>query len=143
MINVLVAEDDPTLAMIAAQILIDYGYHVCGIARTVDEAIDLGQRHRPDLAVLDNQLANGGRGTGIAARLSAEVRIGILYLTGDVEEVMLTATSGDACLAKPYKVADLSRALEVVAQIVTTGVASPPFPVGLKIFPCQSRLIRL
>ena len=28
-------------------------YMVCGIARTVDEAVALGELHKPDLAVLD------------------------------------------------------------------------------------------
>jgi ActR/RegA family two-component response regulator len=56
MLKVLIAEDD--LTMIA-----DRGYKVYGVARTVPEAVALAQLHKPDLAVLDLRLADGGLGT--------------------------------------------------------------------------------
>ena len=42
--------------------LVANGYEVCGIARTVDEGVALGEMHKPDLAVLDVRLAKGDRG---------------------------------------------------------------------------------
>ena len=42
-------------------------------------------------------------------------------------------TDGDACLAKPYRSADLLRGLEIVAEIVATGKAQPPFPQGFQL----------
>jgi hypothetical protein len=48
---------------------------------------------------------------------------------------MLSGAEGDACLAKPYRFADLVRGLEIVAGIVATGTASPPFPVGFNVLP--------
>jgi hypothetical protein len=42
-------------------------------------------------------------------------------------------THGDACLAKPYRSADLLRGLEIVAEIVATGKAQPPFPPGFQL----------
>ena len=46
---------------------------------------------------------------------------------------MLSATDGDACLTKPYSGASLVRALEIVADLVATGKASPPFPRGFQL----------
>ena len=135
MLKVLIAEDDLMIADMVEETLVQHGYAVCGIARTVAEAVELGRRHRPDLAVIDLRLADGGLGTEIAADLMALGRIGILYATGNIAQFVLTAANGDACLAKPYGGPDLLRGLEIVAEIVATGRASAPFPYGFKVLP--------
>jgi DNA-binding response OmpR family regulator len=132
-LKVLIAEDDLMIADLAEDILTDKGYEVCGIARTVAEAVALAQLHKPDLAVLDLRLADGGLGTEVAAQLLPLGRFGVLYATGNISQVVLTTANGDACLSKPYGSADLLRALEIVAQIVATGKALPPFPQGFQI----------
>jgi CheY-like chemotaxis protein len=136
MLKVLIAEDDPMIADMAEETLVGDGYEVCGIARTVAEALALGLRHKPDLAVIDLRLADEGRlGTDIVAQLSTDGRLGVLYASGNVTHAMLSVIEGHACLAKPYSPADLLRSLEIVAEIVTTGTASPPFPRGLRVLP--------
>jgi hypothetical protein len=47
-LKVLVAEDNLMLADILADIFVKVGYGVCGIACTVDYAIELGLNQRPD-----------------------------------------------------------------------------------------------
>jgi DNA-binding response OmpR family regulator len=133
MTKVLIAEDDLMIADMAEEILVKHGYDVCGIGRTVAEAVALGQRHKPDLAVIDVRLADGGLGTDIASQLGALGRLGVLYATGNVSQLMLSVPYGDACLSKPYRSDDLLRGLEIVADIVATGTASPPFPRGFQV----------
>jgi two-component sensor histidine kinase/CheY-like chemotaxis protein len=131
--KVLIAEDDLFMADMLGEFLGKRGYDVCGIARTVEEAVELGERHKPDLAVLDMRLADGGCGTDIAARLKRQGGPGILYATGNIGnigQIGLTNADGEACLGKPYRPADLVRALKIVEQIVKTGEASRPFPDG-------------
>lgn len=135
MLKVLIAEDDLMIADMAEEMLIAEGYEVCGIARTVAAAVALGRQHMPDLAVLDLRLADGGLGTQIAAQLAGQPKLGILYATANVSDALLTATDGHACLAKPYSAAALVRGLEIVTEIVATGSASPPFPVGFRLLP--------
>ena len=65
MSTVMIAEDDLMMADMLEDVLDAGGYDVCGIARTVDEAVELGDRCKPDLAILDIQLAEGGIGTDI------------------------------------------------------------------------------
>jgi DNA-binding response OmpR family regulator len=137
-LKVLIAEDDLMIADMVESILVDGGYEVCGIARTVAEAVALAQRHKPDLAVIDVRLAHGGLGTDIWAQLGALGRPGVLYATGNFSTVMLTAADGQACLAKPYNVPDLLRSLEIVSEIVATGTASPPFPRGFQVLPAAT-----
>jgi DNA-binding response OmpR family regulator len=131
--KVLIVEDELMIADMIEETLVDHGYEVCGIARTVTEAVALGRRHDPDLAVIDLRLADGGLGTDIVAQLSPVGRLGVLYATGNISQIKLTAVNGDACLAKPYRSADLLRSLEIVAEIVATGTASPPFPRGFQV----------
>jgi DNA-binding response OmpR family regulator len=133
--KVLFAEDDLMIADMASEILADAGYCVCGIARTVDAAVALVLRHDPDLAVIDQRLADGGLGTTIPSRLALaghHRRLGILYATGNMSAVMTIGSVGEACLVKPYRADDLVHALRLVDEIVETGAATPPFPNGFK-----------
>jgi CheY-like chemotaxis protein len=140
--KVLIAEDDLMIADMVEKVLVTNGYNVCGIARTVEEAVALGRRHRPDLALLDMRLARGGLGIEIAAQLCPLGKLGVLYVTGNSSDVMLTAAHGDACLSKPYRWPDLLRSLEIVSGIGATGVALPPFPHGFQLLPPASTVGR-
>src|ERR1700686_69905 len=131
MIKVVIVEDDLMIADMAKETLVEYGYEVCGIARTVTEAVVLCRRRKPDLAVIDVRLddgwlTDGWLGTDVVARLSDMGRLGILYASRNLPPPMMPVIGGPACLAKPYSSADLVRGLEIVAQIVATGTASPP-----------------
>ena len=66
----MIAEDDPLMAGMLEETLVANGYDVCGTAGTVEKAVELGERYKPDLAVLDIRLADGGLGTEIPARFN-------------------------------------------------------------------------
>lgn len=136
MLKVLIAEDELMIADLLEDALITSGYEVCGIARTVDEAVALAELHKPDLAILDVRLAQGNRGPDIARRLSGRATLGILYATGeDARRSTLTLADGSASIAKPYRVEDVARALVIVREIMTLGTATPPFPLGFRLLP--------
>jgi DNA-binding response OmpR family regulator len=132
-LKILIAEDNFMIADMAEDSLVQQGYEVCGIAATVDEAVALGLRHKPDFALIDFRLADGGLGTEVATRLRAVSKIGVLYATGNDTDGALKDAEGEACLSKPYQTRDLMRGLEIVAEIVATGAATPPFPRGLRL----------
>ncbi len=132
--KVLIAEDDLLVADMLEQTVVRAGYQVCGIARTVTEAVALGALHRPELAILDVRLADGGFGTQIVARLRGGLpTIGILYATGNAGSIPLTAADGHACLEKPYIGRDIVRALKLVEAVVAGGLPEPPFPVRFQL----------
>jgi len=139
MAKVLIAEDDLMIADMVEDILASNGYDVCGIARTVADAVELGHRHKPDLAVLDLRLADGGLGTEIAAQLRDVDRLGVLYATGNAAQVHLTAMDGHACLVKPFIANDLLRGLKVVSDLVANGTTTLPLPRGLKVLASATR----
>jgi len=137
-LKVLLAEDDVMIADMNEEILIAAGYEVCGIARTVTEAIALGKLHSPDLAVLDLRLADGGLGTEVAAQLHTHGKIGILFATGNKSFVTLTSADGEACLSKPYRNSDLIISLRIVDEILAFGKTSLTLPRGLAILACAN-----
>jgi DNA-binding response OmpR family regulator len=134
-LKVLIVDDDLMIADMIEEILIEGGYEVCGIARTVTEAVTLGRSHTPDLAVIDLRLADGGLGTEIATQLAAISGLGILYATGNISGVMSGGAAGHACIIKPYSAADLLDSLKIVAEMVANGTASPPYPRGFQVLP--------
>ena len=140
-LKVMIAEDDLLLADMLEEALIKGGYEVCGIADTVEKAVELGERHKPDLAVLDIRLAKGGLGTDIPARLNRPASMGVLFASGQVGQMSLTKTDGDALITKPYRSEDIIRGLKIVEQIVLTGDASGPVPSGLSVLAGSPRNI--
>jgi len=130
--KVLIAEDEPIIADMIAEVLVRSGYDIC-VARGVAEAIELGKAHKPDLAVIDLHLADGGSGTEIGHWLRRQGSLGVLYMTGGANETTLTADDGEACLRKPFALADLVDALSIVERIVNAEVAAPLFPHGFEL----------
>jgi DNA-binding response OmpR family regulator len=139
MLKVLIAEDELMIADLLEETLIASGYEVCGMARTVDDAVALADLHKPDLAVLDVRLARGDRGPEIARRVRGMTTLGILYATGDDPRVStLTLADGSAAIAKPYLFEDVAHALVIVREIMTLGTATPPFPPGFRLLPAST-----
>jgi DNA-binding response OmpR family regulator len=134
MLKVLIAEDELMIADEIEEALIASGYEVCGIARTVDEAVALGDLHDPDLAVLDVRLVGGGRGTEIVRRLNKREKIGVLYATAYSSlNRMLTLNDGEGSIEKPFCSEDLVRALAIVQEIKAFGGSTSQHPPGFRV----------
>jgi DNA-binding response OmpR family regulator len=135
--NIIIAEDDLLIADLLEGFLVRAGFTVCGMASTVAETIDLCNQHRPDLAIIDLRLADGDRGTDVAAGLASRDKLGILYATGNAGHTGLTAADGEACITKPYQTADLLRVLRLVQEVIETGTTSQPFPRNFQLLEAE------
>ncbi len=131
--TVLIAEDDLNVANALAEVVVSGGYRLCGIARSVEETIELGLTKKPHVAVLDLWLADHKPAIEAAAQLAALDKIGILYTTGDISRYALTAAHGHACLTKPYSSKTLLRSLDIVVDFAATGTVSRPLPPGFRV----------
>jgi DNA-binding response OmpR family regulator len=129
--KILIVEDDLMIADMVELALIEHGYEVCGVACNVTDALALVRQHNPDLAIIDLRLADGELGTEVVAKLGGLGSLGVLYATGNKSK--LSGVDGHACISKPYRDIDLVRGLEIVAEIMATGTASPPFPRGFEV----------
>ena len=108
--RVLVLEDEYLIAMDLKGWLQDAGASVVGPAPKVKTALELIERDAPDAAVLDVNLGEGSTAYPVADRLSA-LGVPFLFATGDVRRIDHPAHRGRPRLAKPYREADVVRAV--------------------------------
>jgi DNA-binding response OmpR family regulator len=134
MISVLIVEDDLTISGLLQTVLESEGYFVSGVARTISEAKEASERHEPDFAVVDIQLANGDFGTEVAANLRSTTRAGIMFSTGNSNDLSLMEKLGDAVMTKPYRMRDVARALNIIDEIARLGRTDLPFPRNFRLF---------
>jgi AmiR/NasT family two-component response regulator len=102
--RVLIAEDETLIRMDLRAGLEAHGLEVCGEARDGNEAVELAQRMRPDVVVLDVRMP-GLDGLEAARRIQAARPTPLLLLTAydDPELVTRAIDAGvSAYLVKPY-----------------------------------------
>ncbi len=121
MLNVLIVEDDLTIAGLLQEALEADGYHVTGIARTVNEALKLAKQTEPDIAVVDIGLANGDLGTDVGRYLRQETSTRVLFSTGNSSDLSMMNACGDAVMTKPYRLSDVGRGLEIIDKLARSG----------------------
>ena len=126
--RVLIVEDDVMIADLLEEIIASHGFEVCGIASTTSKALRLADKHRPELAIVDVFLADGGLGTDLAPILMSLYNTGILYATATMDAMQ--GAQGHAFLTKPFRILHVPLALGVVATMVETATI-PPLPSQL------------
>lgn len=119
--KVLIAEDDLLMADMLEEMLADNGYEICGIARNVAQGVELAEKHRPDLLLLDIRLAERGLGNEIVARIPKRSDMGIIYISGNANRIKLSREDGHGFLKKPYRPNEILQALKVVEAAVKEG----------------------
>lgn len=117
MLNILVIEDEPLLAStLRGLVELNPRYKVTGIADDLPSALAAAEAQRPDLALVDLQLANSTSGFSVAAKLH-DMGVLCLFTTGKVPAFPLPDLA-IGCLAKPFEEADLVRALAEAEDIL-------------------------
>jgi len=132
MFDVLIVEDDLSIADLLQEVLEADGYRVSGIARTVQEAIAAAEEHEPHFAVIDIHLAHGGLGTDVGVQLRKKTSAGILFSTGN-DNPNLTTIEGDAVITKPYQLRDVGRGLRIIGDLALSGQTELPHPRNFRL----------
>jgi two-component system, response regulator PdtaR len=109
-LNILVVEDDETIAELLADVLADMGHVVCAIEATEAGAVAAAARHKPELMIVDVQLGNG---SGIAAveSITRSRPVPHVFASGNIGKVLALRPAAVA-LQKPYTVSDLASAMQ-------------------------------
>lgn len=138
--KVLIVEDQGIEAMNLKRMLTNAGYEVCGIARSVDNALSILSSQLPDLVLLDIFLKGPLTGIDLAYTLK-ERNIAFIYLSANSNESTLDAakaTCPHGFLVKPIREKDILVMLEIAhynyknsLQTLTRDPA-PPQPAGSK-----------
>jgi two-component system alkaline phosphatase synthesis response regulator PhoP len=120
--TVLVVDDEPRIAAIAADYLRHAGYAVL-TAGDGTEALSLARSKRPDLVVLDLGLPRLG-GLEVARTLRAETAVPIVMLTARVEEsdrLLGLEIGADDYITKPFSPRELVARVKAVLRRTEKG----------------------
>ncbi len=126
--TVLIAEDDPFIAMTVEDAVVDAGFDVVGVAASEKEAVALGDAAEPDLAVVDVRLRPGD-GKAVARALSSRHDTGVLMASAE-DAANLNHIGAVAALTKPYSAAEVPAALTLV-EAIKKGEEPVDFPEHL------------
>ncbi len=111
-LRILVVEDDAVIAMLLAETLVGLGYEVCDVVSTEAEAVTAAARERPDLMVVDVQLAWGDGASAMRTILQNHA-LPHVFMTGGHQ---YRAPAGAVVLQKPFGESELIRALASVLE---------------------------
>lgn len=111
-LRVLVAEDEALVSMLIEDMLADAGAVVVGPAATLDEALSLARTETVDIALLDVNLA--GKAIFPVADVLRERGVPFIFASGYGEAGIIEDHRGAPVLQKPFREADLNRALAAI-----------------------------
>jgi DNA-binding response OmpR family regulator len=106
----LIVEDQILLAMVLRDELEDGGYRVLELAIRHQEALGVAREVKPDLALVNINLANGDDGVALASDLKA-LGIPVLFISGQPDRARLAKAVGIASFPKPYSPSDMVEAV--------------------------------
>ena len=114
-LRVVVAEDEAIIRLDLVEALREQGYEIVGDCGRGDEAVDLVERHRPDLAILDIKMP-GLDGISAARAITDRSSTAVVMLTAFNQRELIDAASDAGAMAylvKPYSRDDLVPAIEL------------------------------
>lgn len=117
MLNILIVEDDPLLAeTVKSLVELNPRFTVTALACDLESALAAARERRPDLALVDLQLANGSSGYAVAAKLHDD-GIACLFTTARAPGFAVRDLA-IGCLQKPFREEDLVRALSEAEDLL-------------------------
>src|SRR3954451_10035886 len=140
MLSILIVEDEPLFAETLRHLVeLNPLYRVTAIADDRITALAAVARQRPDLALVDLQLAHGNTGFAVAAKLN-DLGIPCLFTTGKPPDFQMPDLAL-GCLVKPFSEEDLVRALKAAEDIIRgRGRLRPSRPGNLRLYAEEAAL---
>ena len=128
----LIVEDQILLAMVLKDDLEDGGYRVLDLAIHHQEAMGFARAVKPDLALVNIELADGDDGVALARDLKA-LGVPVLFISGQPGRARLAKAVAIASLAKPYSGPEMVEVVDYLFRHVK-GDESRPAPPHLEMF---------
>jgi len=115
-IRILIVEDELIIAEDIRMELEGLGYEVIGITTNYDEALDVFNRHHPDVMLIDILITGEKDGIDLARAIRKQEDIPLIFLTSHADKGTVERAKQvkpDAYLVKPFERADLFTAIEI------------------------------
>jgi|GEM_PF-1736742 PAS domain S-box-containing protein len=115
-IKILIVEDESLVAEDLKEMLLEFGYEVPGIADTGETAVALADKHRPDLVLMDINLASAMDGIAAGGEIRSRWGIPIIYVTAFaapeiIDRAKKTTPSG--YIIKPFNKRQIQTTVEI------------------------------
>lgn len=127
-VRILIVEDELIIAEDMADKLKSMGYDVVGTALDFDEATELLQAYKPDIALLDINLGEEKSGIDVARHIRQQYNIPIVFITSNTRPDVVQQVSelkANGYLVKPYKKEELFTSVEVaLSNFISTEQAA-------------------
>lgn len=115
-VKILVVEDEIIIADDICDILSELGYHTLEPVINYTEAIEAIEKHKPDLAILDIQLAGRQDGIDLAWKIKEDYDLPFIFLTSNADPATVERAkkvAPPAYLVKPFNKDDLYTSIEM------------------------------
>jgi two-component system, response regulator PdtaR len=117
--SILIVEDDDIIARVEDWRLRCLGYEVCGRASTSEEAMELVEKQKPDLILMDINIKGDIDGIETAKMIKQDFNIPVVFVTSHSDGITLErakATNPDGFIIKPFDDNDLRVAIELAMK---------------------------
>ena len=130
--TLMIVEDEALVAMELRDALEDAGHHVLNLTDRHNEALEVAEACKPDLALVNIRLAGRDDGIKLAEHLKT-LGVPVVFISGQSSRAHSASTAAIASMPKPYNVADMVVAVAYLLARLE-GDHSRPKPDGLEIF---------
>jgi PAS domain S-box-containing protein len=116
MAKILIVEDDPLSALDLRNEVEQLGYEVVGMAESADEALFASEENRPDLALMDINIAGSMDGIQTARLLHETHRLPVIFITSASDDLTIARaakTSFYGYLVKPFRRDELKASMRL------------------------------
>lgn len=138
-LKVLIVEDEVLLAVELEYLVCAVGAQAVGHAMTSPEAIELAEKTRPDLALVDVHLADGPTGVDAARRMTDHCGAIVLFITANLKRLPDDFAGACGVMSKPYSENGVRAAIGFIDECLRCGHATTRPPAGLTLSPEFSR----
>lgn len=116
-LNVLIVEDEALVAAELELLVEEAGHRAVGSAIDSDEAVEIAERTRPDLAFVDVHLGDGPTGVATARRL-ADLGVRVIFMTANPKRLPPDGAGAIGIVPKPYAPGGVRQALNYAEAVV-------------------------
>lgn len=126
-ITIGIVEDEMVIARTIEHTLDELGYAHCGPACTYGEAMELLEEEKPDLLLLDINLAGKKDGIDVAEKIRQLYQMPFIFLTANSDMATIERAKKvrpDAYIVKPFNKEELFAAIEIAINNFSTATTS-------------------